>query len=122
MSIFYLFIHVNCTYQKNCLNLFFKYILTIELRKLVILHHWMFETKCVGDNYKMLVTIFGHQHQLSFYISFGLPDFGHQHSKDVTNNAIQSPTSTNRHQHPLVTNITVAEIVQQQTFRKPHQW
>ena len=51
----------------------------------------MIATKCVGDKYKMLVTvldiIFGHQHSLSFNISVG-----HQHSKDVTNIEIQSPT------------------------------
>ena len=55
----------------------------------------MFETKYVCDNYKMLVTVFGHfgrQHPLSFYISVGL-----QHSKDVIDIEIQSPTSTNRH-------------------------
>ena len=36
---------------------------------------------------------FGHQHQLSFYISAG-----HQHLKDVPNIEIQSSTFTNRHQ------------------------
>ena len=33
MNILYLFILVNCTYQANCLNLFYKYILTIEFQK-----------------------------------------------------------------------------------------
>ena len=44
-------------------------------------------------------------HQLSFSINVG-----HQHSKDVTNIKIQSPTSTNRHQL-YVTNITVIRFV-----------
>ena len=48
---------------------------------------------------------FGHQLSLSFSINVG-----HQHSKDVTNIKIQSPTSTNRHQL-YVTNITVIRFV-----------
>jgi len=52
----------------------------------------------IGTFKSMLMTIkmfglFGQQHSLSFNISIG-----HQHSKDVTNFEIQSPTSTNRHQ------------------------
>ena len=52
--------------------------------------------------WRMLVTIlrccddfglFGHQHTLSFNISVG-----HQHSTDVINTEIHSPTFTNRHQ------------------------
>ena len=76
-------------------------------RKPLLLHRcwWrMLETKCVGDNFKMLVTVFCHfgpQHPLFFYISVR-----HQHSKDVTKIEIPTPTSKNGHQLQ-VTNITV---------------
>ena len=55
------------------------------------------QLKDVGDGFGQ----FGHQHPLSLYISFG-----NQHSKDVTN--IYKSSATISHQHPLVTNITVA--------------
>ena len=55
----------------------------------------MLETKCVGDNFEMLVTV---------NISFG-----HQQPKDVINIEILSPTSKNWHQDK-VTNINVAEF------------
>ena len=51
----------------------------------------------VGDGFGH----FGRQHPPSFYISNG-----HQHSKDVINIEIQSPTSTDGHQLQ-VTNITI---------------
>jgi len=67
----------------------------------------MLETKCIGDNFKMSVTVFGHfgyfayQHPMFFYINVG-----HQYSKDVTKIEFLSPISKNCHLLQ-VTNITV---------------
>ena len=50
----------------------------------------MLETKCVGDNFEMLMMRFSrfrHQHPLSFNINVG-----HHHRKDITNIKILSTT------------------------------
>ena len=48
----------------------------------------MLETKCVGDNKKMLVTV----------LAILITDIHYRFTKDVANIEIQSPKSTNRHQ------------------------
>ena len=59
----------------------------------------MLETKFVGDKFEMLVTV------LAVFVAN--ISVGRQHSKDVTNIEILSPTPENYHQHK-VTNIYVA--------------
>ena len=59
-----------------------------DLKRLQRFWRRMWKTKCVFDSYEMLVMVhFGHQYPLSFDISVK-----HQHSKDVTNIEILSPS------------------------------